>query len=67
MGSNPIISVMGSNLYKKIITFFKLVYCRAIKKRTRDLIVYNIKDITVFDVIIFLALIYFVYLCYNIG
>ena len=67
MGSNPIISVMLNNLYIKVVTFLSSRVCLAIKKRTSDLLVYHLHDITVFDIIILLAFFRSMYYFYNIG
>lgn len=67
MGSNPIISVMINILYIKVVPFLKLIFCRAINRRTRDLLVYNLEDLTVFDIIILLAFLRGMYFFYTIG
>jgi hypothetical protein len=58
---------MWSNLDIKVIPFLTSMICRAINKRTRDLLVYHIYDITVFDLLILLALLRGMYFFYMIG
>ena len=67
MGSNPIISVMIKIINIKVFPFLKAMVCRATSKRTRDLLMCHLYDISVFDVLILLAFLRSMYFFYTIG